>query len=363
MILYLDNMSDLKYLAFLHYLGINQKKFFTIFDKNRDYKCFFENISFTSLKDFFKEKDIEKILDNYKKIKIDKIEEKLKKRDVKIITFYNEDYPKVLKEISNPPYFLYVRWTIDNSPKLAIIWSRGMTSYWEKAIKKLVPDLSRYFTIVSWWAFWCDSEAHSETLNNNWNTISVIWTWIDIDYPKENKKIFDKIANSWAVISIFPVWEIWNPYNFPIRNEIISWISSGVVVIEAKEKSWTHITALLALEQWKDLFAVPWDIFKWNSIWCNNLIRDWNAKIVSESLDILEEYNITLNNRNNKKSELNFSNDDEKVIFNTLLLESFSIDELVEKLEINLLQISISLSMLEIKGLIKKNISWKYEII
>lgn len=357
-------MNSKIYLAALHFTWISGRKLVSIFENNENYKDFYENLSFKTLKSFFKDDEIEKILERKNKLEISKLEKKLNEKNVEIITFKDENYPKLLKEIANPPYLLYVRWKIDNSPKIAVIWSRKMTSYWENVIERIVPGISKYFTIVSWWAMWCDSKAHIETLKNNSKTIAVIWTWIDIDYPVYNKKLYDEIIEKWWwIISIFPIWEPGNIYNFPIRNEIISWLSKWVLVIEAQEKSGTLITVNLALEQGKDIFAIPGDINKANSIWCNNLIKNWNAKMVAIVDDILEEYNISLKTSEKTQNKQEFANDTEKSIYEVLLLESFTVDDLMQKLWLKLSEISVNLSMLEIRGIIKKWINWKYEIV
>lgn len=356
-------MDSKIYLVALHFIWISQKKLSTIFESNKNYKEFYENLAYKTLRNYFKDDEIDRILSKKEKINLSQIEKKLQDRGVDIIEINDEKYPKLLKEISNPPYLLYVRWKIDNSPKIAVIWSRKMTSYWEKAIEKIIPWILKYFTIVSWWAMWCDSKAHIETINSNWKTISVIWTWIDVDYPVWNMKMYDEIVKKdWAVISIFPLLEPWNAYNFPIRNEIISWLSSGVLVIEAQEKSGTLITVNLALEQGKDIFAVPGDIFKANSLWCNNLIKNGNAKMTISENDIFEEYNISIKNESVKHIKLDFWNEIEKIIYETLLLESFSVDDLMIKLDLKLSEISVNLSMLEIRWIIQKNIDWKYGI-
>lgn len=356
-------MPELIYLAALHSLWITQKKLFQIFENNKNYKDFFDNLSFKNLKPYCTEKEIEIILAKKEKFVLEKLIKAIEDRKVEVITIDDKRYPELLKQISNSPYLFYLRWQIDNSPKIVVIWSRSMTSYWKKVIEKLIPWLSKYFTIVSWWAMWCDSEWHIQTILNDGKTIVVVWTWIDIDYPSSNKKLFDDIVEkNWWIISIFPIWEIWNAYNFPIRNEIVSAISSWVIVIESSEKSWTLITANLALEQWKDVFAVPWDLFKSNSVWCNNLIKNGHAKMVTTVEDILEEYNIKSSYQITNSQKIEFWNNIEKVIYGILLLESLDTDELVMKSNINLTDISTNLSMLEIKWIIRKSINWKYKI-
>lgn len=350
------------YLVALHYIWISQKKLHLIFEKTQNYKEIYEKISSVFLINYwFNEKQIEFILERYKKLKFDFLEKKIHDREVKIITIFDYEYPDLLKQISNPPFLFYLRWKIDNSPKIAVIWSRNITSYWKAIIGKIIPDLSKYFVIISGWAAWCDTEWHIIALDN-WNkTISVIWTWIDIDYPTWNNKLYDRIVESWGwVISIFPIWEVWNSYNFPVRNEIVAWLSVWVFIIEAKAKSWTLITSNLALESWKDIFAAPWDIFKLNSEWCNNLIKSWCAKLTTKVEDILDEYNITSVKKEIKNKI--FADKIEEQIYNLLLLEGFTTDELIWKLVIDIKTLTFRLSMLEINGLIKKWIWWKYEV-
>ncbi len=358
-------MEKLIYLAWLHQIWISQKYLNLIFKDNEDYKWFFEKLNYNNLRQFSIRQDIIKnILERKNKINLENIEKKLKQRNVKIITIYDKNYPELLKNIPNPPFLFYLRWKIDNSPKFSVVWARKISSYGIKVMEKIIPEISSYFIIVSWWAAWTDTLAHKISLENNKKTISIIWTGIDYDYPVDNKKLYDEIVEKdWAIISIFPIWEPWNPYNFPIRNEIVAWISVWTLVIEARKKSGSLITANLALDLWKDLFSIPWDIFKVNSIWCNNLIKSWMAKMVTNSLVVLEEYNISTKNKNNvEKKEIIFENEIDKKIYELLLLEWFNSDELVKKLNIDISALSFRLSMMEINWIIKKTIWWKFEL-
>jgi len=358
-------MSEKIYLTYLHKIWINHKKLHKIFKDKQNYKYIFENINYTFLsKLWFNKNQSENIIKNYNNLNKEYITNTIKNLNVKIISFNEREYPLDLKNISNPPFLLYIRWNISTKPKLAIVWTRKITNYWEKIIEEFIPDLSRYFTIVSWWAAWCDSKAHIETLKNNWNTISIIWTWIDKNYPVSNTKLFNKIIdNWWAIISIFPIWEIGNPYNFPIRNEIVVWLSKWILVVEAAIKSWSLITAQLALDNWKDLFAIPWEIFKNNSKWTNLLLSNQEAKITISTNDILEEYNI---NKINKENETNnypkFSNKIEEKIYNELLNWNKNIEKLSKKINIDTNKLLTNISMLEITWIIKKNNNWEYEI-
>ncbi len=348
-------MEKLLYLRALHYIGFTNKKLHQIFEKWENYREIFEKVSSAFLEEnAFNQTQIETILERKNKLNLDYLAKKLEERNVKIITIKNESYPENLKETANFPYLFYLRWKIDNSPKISIIWSRNISSYWKQAISFITPDLSKYFTIVSGWAAGCDTFAHEETMKADWITISVIWTWIDLDYPVWNRKMYDKIVELWgAVISIFPIWEIWNTYNFPIRNEIVRALSVWVIIIEARVKSGSLITAKLALEQGKDLFAIPWDINKANSAGCNNLIKNSEAKLVTNSEDILEEYNILFNS-SKEKIEKKFETEIDKKIYDILVLEWLSIDEICEKLNCDISTISFRTSMMELEWFIKK---------
>lgn len=357
-------MDEKIYLAALHKIWINQKKLNFIFKDNQNYKWFFEKINYNSLIFlWFTQKQISYILEKKKGINLNEIKQILENRKVSIITRFDSKYPKNFLNLYSPPFLLYIRWKINNSKKLSFIWSRAITWYWKKIIENFLPTVWKYFEIVSWWALWCDTYSHKIALENNIKTISIIWTWIDIDYPASNYKMYNEIVfRWWAVISVFPIQETWKPYNFPIRNELVASLSKWIVIVEAKEKSGTLITAKIGLDLWKDIFVVPWDIFKLSSTWCNNLIKKWEAKAVFSTNDILEEYNINPLIKN-KEKQISFVDNIEKQIYDLLLTEWLNIDQISEKLNQNITVISFKTSILEINNLIKKKQNWNYEII
>lgn len=359
-------MEEKIYLALLHTLWFSHRKLHEIFAKKQNYKEFYDNLSQEFLWKYkLTEKLISTILERNKKYNIEFIKKNISNRGVEIITVFDYNYPEELLHISQVPFVIYLRWTLDSSQKFSVVWTRKISSYGKKIIETIIPDISKYFVIVSGWAAWCDTHAHKITLNA-WNkTFSVIWTWIDQDYPTGNIKLYtDIVKNWWGVLSIFPIWEVWNPYNFPIRNEIVAGLSVGTLVVEAQIKSGTMITSNQCLDLWKDLFAVPGDIYLNNSWGCNDLIKKWSAKLVTNSLDILEEYNIWSKKVNNSitKIEKIFIDDIEKSIYNLLLIEKYNINELSKKLNIDVRTLAFKLSMLEISGNIKKTLSGDYEI-
>lgn len=361
-------MEEKIYLAILHSLWFTQKKLHFIFKNIQNYKEVYENISEKYLSDlWFKIDKIKIILERNKKIKISYFQNIIEKRWVEIITVYDDNFPEELHQLSNVPFVFYLRWKYPKWQKLSIVGSRKITSYWEKIIENFIPEIWKYFTIVSWGAAWCDTKAHKVSLGNNINTFSIIWTGIDQDYPTNNKKLYDDIILKWwGVMSIFPILEVWNPYNFPIRNEIVACISVWTLIVEAKEKSWTLITARLVLEYGRDLFAVPWDIFLQSSWGANLLIQNWSAFPTLCWKDILEQFNII--SQNEKKiwiwniSQHSFQDDLEEKIYNLLLTEKLNINQIAQKLESDVITLGFKMSMLEISGLIKKSLSGEYEI-
>ncbi len=352
-----------QYLAYLHSLWISQRKLFEIFSEGISPEDFFNDLSEKNLQKYYPNVTQRiKILDMKHRLDTKFIDSVLLKHRVILVSFHDDGYPEILKNISNPPFLLYVKGVIDTTPKIGVIGSRKMTQYWEKTIDTLIPPLSKYFTIVSGWAIGCDTMAHKSTLKSHWKTIVVVGTGIEQVYPSGNTTLFEEVVASWgAIVSIFPIGEWPQTYNFPIRNEIISWLSNWILLVEAWEKSWTLITAQLALDQGKDLFAVPWDIYKTNSFWCNTLIKKWEAKMVTCVGDILEEYNLSIQSEWNSTEKI-FSSKLEKDIYHLLILEPLSIDDIAKKTWLVSYQIAVALSLLEISWIVKKVQNWTYEV-
>lgn len=353
-----------QYLVYLHSLWFTHKQFHRIFSQNKNYQDFYQRLSLQTWEEFgIDAKKMQKYLEAKQDLDTHKIDTLIQRLWVQVILFDDENYPSSLKHISNPPYFLYVRGNISAQDDFfSIVGSRKLSVYAKKSWEHLIPDLSKHFTIVSGWAWWCDTLAHDLALKNGWKTIVVFGTGIDVTYPVSNHDMFERVVElRWALISIFPIGTLWNFYTFPIRNEIVAGLSRGLLVLQAGEKSWTLITARLALDQWKDVFAVPGDIFSPYFIGSNALIKDSQAKLVSMSLDILSEYWIHTSMA--EKKEIIFENDMQKDIF--MLLKhhlALNIDEILEKTSYDYQTLSTQLFMMEISKLIKKNHFWKYEL-
>ncbi|MDO5556702.1 MAG: DNA-processing protein DprA [Clostridia bacterium] len=235
------------------------------------------------------------ILDKQNKKNIDNYMKILEREKIELITFENKYYPKILKHIYDYPISLYVKGNkaILNDFCLAIIGSRFNTQYGKVVTEAISGELAkRNVNIVSGMASGIDSIAHRSCIENKGKTIAVLGSGLMEIYPPENKDLFyDIIEKGGAVISEYPVTERPLKNNFPARNRIISGISHGVIVSEAREKSGTIITIDCGLEQGKNIFAVPGNINLETSRGTNNLIKQ-GAKMVTNIQDILEEYKI-----------------------------------------------------------------------
>jgi DNA processing protein len=209
---------------------------------------------------------------------------------ISIVTCQDELYPAKLLEVYDRPPFLFVKGSLRNDDiNVSIVGSRLASTYGKYTTEKISRELAlRGITVVSGLARGIDSAAHRGTLTAQGRTIAVLGSGLDIIYPPENKNLFAAICETGAVVSEFPPGTPPRACNFPARNRIISGMSYGVVVIEAGEKSGSLITARLALEQGREVFAVPGSIDSAGSRGTNKLIKQ-GAKLVENTDDILEE--------------------------------------------------------------------------
>ncbi|NOY23647.1 MAG: DNA-protecting protein DprA [Acidobacteria bacterium] len=209
-----------------------------------------------------------------------------------IMTFGEADYPDLLKEIADPPLCLFGVGNRNalSRPAIAFVGTRRATQYGFNACIKLIRELSPANpVIVSGMASGIDTRAHVSALENNLQTVAVMGTGLNVIYPRENRKLFQSIVNQGAVISECDPDTKPEPFRFPVRNRIISGISTGVVIVEAREKSGTLITLRLALEQNREVFAVPGRLFDRASTSTNRAIKKGEAKLITCANDILDE--------------------------------------------------------------------------
>ena len=235
----------------------------------------------------------EEILKQEYREKLDEIQEKMKKERIELITLQDEAYPENLRHLYDKPISLYVQGdkSILNEFSLAMIGCRENSNYGKKVATAIGKGLAkRNIITISGLARGIDSISHRATIEENGKTIAVIGSGIDCIYPKENTSLAKEIVEKGgAIVSEYPLETKAERMNFPARNRIISALSSGVIVIEAKKKSGTMSTVDFALEQGKMVFAIPGDITNKNAEGTNELIKQ-GAKCVTCMQDIMEEY-------------------------------------------------------------------------
>lgn len=272
-------------------------------------------------------------------------------KGIEVISLKDERYPFFLKNIASPPVFIYVKGRVEFSQKsIAIVGTRKMTAYGRSACEKIAGELSDAgVTIVSGLAAGIDGAAHARVLAKGGRTIAVVGSGLDVIYPKENRELWERIAREGTIISEYPLGTKPNHYHFPERNRIIAGLSMGVVVIESREKGGSLITASLALEDGRDVYAVPGDIFSPSSAGCNNLIRDSRGKLVVSGEDILEEYGWK-SEKEEKNLEVKLSVKEARV-FDALKREC-NLDELIMETGMEAGELLSYLMELELKELI-----------
>ena len=302
---------------------------------------------------------------------------KLKKRG---ITFIIENsYPELLKQIYDPPLGLYLSGVIPEGPYVSIVGTRQPSLYGQKICQELAKGLADAgFCIVSGMARGIDSIAHESALSADGKTMAFLGSGIDIVYPPENLNLYQEIARRGAVLSEFPFGRKADRRTFPMRNRLVSGISSAVIVIESAASGGSLITAQFAAEQGRLVFAVPGRVDQPASAGCNQLIRD-GATLVRNVQDILDELEGTIlegisfskkkkkqiSNSGNSQLSLALINltQEEQSVYSILKDgDILSLEEMMGKLDLSFSELSSTLSMMEINGILGKRADGKFEI-
>ncbi len=297
-----------------------------------------------------------KLKDKVKKRDLTKEFDYIEKNGIKVLSFYDKNYPNSLRKIPYPPLVLYVKGELRDEidPSLAFVGTRYPTGYGERVVKYLVENLVEAgFSIISGLALGIDAMAHAWTLNKGGYTIAVLGCGIDVVYPEKNRDLYKRIAKDGCIVSEFPISTPPHRYNFPARNRIIAGLSMGTVVIEADIKSGSLITARLTAEQGKPVFSVPGEIFSKRSRGTNKLISEGAIPLLDVNT-VLSYFYIELKKELDAISKEKHSlNDKEKLVMEKLVGE-MSEDELMLETGLNIDEINDVLFDLEIKGLVKR---------
>jgi DNA processing protein len=298
---------------------------------------------------------VQAIVEHRHRITLDAEMERLERYGVKVLTWNDAHFPARLKEIYDVPPLLYIRGELipEDEWLLAVVGTRRATMYGREVTERIVSDLAQGgLTIVSGLARGIDSIAHRAALKAGGRTIAVFGCGLDIVYPAENKGLAQAIMEHGALISERHLGVKPKAENFPRRNRIMSGLSLGVLVAEAGEGSGALITARLALEQNREVFAIPGSILSPFSRGTNRLIQE-GAKLVRNANDILEELNLTMVPQQLEMKELIPSNEAEAHLLRQLSLEPTHIDELCRSTNLPISVVSSTLAMMELKGMVR----------
>jgi DNA processing protein len=263
-------------------------------------------------------------------------------------------YPECLRNIPNPPVFLFIRGELPPLYKtIGVVGTRKITDYGKETTKKFVSGLvNSGFAIVSGLALGIDARAHRETLENGGSTIAVLGSGVDNLYPSSNSRLAnDILKNGGAVVSEYPMGTPALAHHFPARNRIISGLSLGVLIIEGGESSGALITAKRALEQNREVFAVPGDINKLDLGGTNRIIRRSEAKLVQDVDHILEEFHMEKGGSRKKPAKLS---DTESEVVECLRCGGKNIDELTAETTYDVSRLSEVLVGLQLKNVVRE---------
>ncbi|RLB08378.1 MAG: DNA-protecting protein DprA, partial [Deltaproteobacteria bacterium] len=287
------------------------------------------------------------------------------RKGIKIICLKDSEYPKNLAQIHDPPPVLFVKGdlSVRDVVSVAVVGSRSASYQGLRFTKKLCADLAGYgIVVVSGFARGIDTAAHTGCIEGGGRTLAVLGCGLDIDYPRQNRELREKVVRNGALITEFPLGTEPESKNFPARNRIISGLSLGVIVVEAGKRSGSLITARLALEQNREVFAVPGSVRSYRSLGPNWLIKQ-GAKLVERAEDVVEELapmlGVSLHEKTQQeeKSEPaasgSFSEDETKVL-DLLNDEPMLLDDMVRILDMEVNVLAGILSKLELKGHVKQ---------
>lgn len=283
---------------------------------------------------------------------IERVKQYLEINNIEYITRADPLFPTALAQSEvNPPVALYYKGNIDiaRRPCIAVVGTRRASQYGKYVTDRIVSELAGEFTVVSGLATGIDGYAHTAALENGGTTIAVLGSGLFNASPASNLKLFDRICRDGLVISEYMPDTHASEYTFPQRNRIISGLSRGVIVVEAAEKSGALITADRALEQGRDVFAVPGDIDKLRSVGTNKLIKS-GAQAITCGNDVLDFYGIASNEKFTKKTvELDFG---EQRVMELLSGGERSFDYLAENCNMSVAELNTALSALTLYGLV-----------
>ena len=280
--------------------------------------------------------------------------DRLAQAGISALTWADDDFPPLLRQIPSPPILLYVRGALEARDQLAVavVGTRNATAYGRSVTRRLAADLAASgVTVVSGLARGIDAAAHRAALEVGGRTLAVFGCGLDVVYPAEHRRLAEEVAAQGALISEYPLGRQPAAEQFPVRNRLISGLSLGVVITEARERSGALITAEFAGVQGRDVFAVPGSVLTQASAGPHRLIQD-GAKLVMDVADILSDLNIHLTGRQAELTTAVPMSAEEQRIFAVLAGDPVHVDEISAHTGIPVQEVSSLLTLMEVRGIV-----------
>lgn len=357
-------MSQLRYyIGFNRVSGIGPAKLQRLRDYFGDLATAWTADAFQLREAGLDKRALENLLVARPKLDLDDAVDKAQRACDTILTWDDPAYPRRLQEIAQPPPILYVKGKLlsEDDWALAVVGTRRASAYGKEITHTLVTDLARSkLTVVSGLARGIDAAAHVSALDAGGRTIAVLGNGIDTIYPPEHTRLAQMIVERGALISEYPVGTKPEATNFPARNRIISGLSLGVLIVEGDEVSGAMITCDFALEQDREVFAVPGNILRRESRGPNKLIRESRAKLVTGVQDILEELNLGMVAEKQSVRAAVPANETEAVLLKYLSADPLHVDDLCRQSTLPISQVTSSLALMELKGVVRQLGSMTY---
>ncbi len=301
-------------------------------------------------------RSIESLVETRQEISLDDQMLKVRREGARLVTWQDDEYPPRLRHIHNSPPVLYVKGEIlpQDEWAVAAVGTRIPTTYGRQLVDEIAGGLAKSgITIVSGLARGIDSLAHRAALRVGGRTIAVLGCGIDIVYPHEHRGLAKNIIQRGAIITEYPLGTPPEGGNFPARNRIISGLSLGTLVIEAGKRSGALITADYALEQGREVFALPGNVNSPKSLGTNRLIQEGAAKLVISVEDVLEELNLTLVERHQEVRMAVPEDEREYQILGCISTEPIHVDEIGQRTGLPIAEVTSTLAMMELKGMVR----------
>jgi DNA processing protein len=351
-------LGELKYwIGFNIVSGIGPARFKALLDHFGDLGSAWEASSAELGAAGLDRRSIENFLAARERLSLDEEMARVEREGARVITWQDTEYPPRLRHIHNSPPVLYVKGEIlpQDEWAVAVVGTRAPRAYGRQMVQEIAAGLARSgITVVSGLARGIDSLAHRAALRVGGRTLAILGCGIDIVYPYEHRGLAESITQKGALLTEYPLGTQPEGGNFPPRNRIISGLTLGTLVVEAGKRSGALITADYALEQGREVFALPGNVNSPKSVGTNRLIQEGAAKLIASVEDILEELNLTLVEHHEAVRTTVPENEQEAHVLQYVSTEPIHVDEIGQRTGLPIAEVTSILAVMELKGMVRQ---------